>query len=78
MIKIITVKVSELLKMAQELSNDGIEYVELEEYEADEESPQSLSFTGYGGYGNGLDYENIDHIEVSWDYKSEEESDESQ
>ncbi|HAU84333.1 MAG TPA: hypothetical protein DCW90_02120 [Lachnospiraceae bacterium] len=71
----ITVKVSELLKMAQDLSNDGIEYVEITELDADEMDgetiPPALSFSAYDGFGGGIDYESIEHIDVSWDYKSE-------
>lgn len=67
----VTIKVSELLEMANTLSKDGIEYVEIEECEADEDFPKHLTFTGYGGFGDGIDYEEIEHVEVSWDYRSE-------
>jgi hypothetical protein len=68
---VVTVKVSELLKMAQQLSNDGIEYVDIEEYPSDEDMPKHLSFVGCGGFGGGIDYEEIEHIDISADYKSE-------
>lgn len=67
----VTVKVSDLLKMANLLAKDNIEYVEIEEREADEDYPKCLAFTGYEGYGGGIDYEEIDHVDVSWHYKSE-------
>lgn len=67
----ITVKVSELLNMVQQLSNDGIEYVDIEEYPSDEDMAKHLSFIGYGGFGGGIDYEEIEHIDISTDYKSE-------
>jgi hypothetical protein len=70
-IKIVTVKVSELLKMAQELSDDGIEYVDVEECESDEDFPKHLSFIGYEGFGGAIDYEEIEHIDISYDYKYE-------
>lgn len=73
----VTVKVSDLLKMAKELDQDQIEYVDIEEYEADGNPedeyflPKRLHFEGYDGFGGGIDYEDIEHIEVSCDYKFE-------
>lgn len=64
-IKIVTIKVSDLLKMAQQLSNDGIQYVNIDECESDEELPKCLSFTAYSEDSMfEIDYEEIDHIEI--------------
>lgn len=61
----ITVKVSELLRMAKEMANDGIQYVDIEFLEADEELPQSLSFQGHDPDGLSLrDYEEIEHVDL--------------
>jgi len=65
----ITVNVSELLKMAQQLFNDRIEYVEIEESAADEEFPKSLSFCAYDGFSGGIDYEEIPHVNIATNYK---------
>ncbi len=65
----ITVKVPELLKMAQQLFEDRIEYVEIEESAADEEFPKSLSFSAYDGSGGGIDYEEIEHVNICANYK---------
>lgn len=67
----ITVKVSELLKMAKLLSDDGIEYVIINESEGDEAFPKSLHFTGDCGYNTGIDYESIDHVDLPSDYELE-------
>jgi hypothetical protein len=67
----VTVKVSDLLIMANELTKDGVEYVDIEEYDSDEESPKCLHFEAYDGFGGGIDFEDIEHIEVSVDYKIE-------
>jgi len=64
-IKIVTIKVSELLKMAQQLSDDGIKYVNIDECESDEELPKCLSFSAYSEDSMyEIDYEEIDHVEV--------------
>ncbi|MFJ5717302.1 hypothetical protein [Neobacillus sp. NPDC093127] len=69
----ITVKVSELLKMANELNKDKIEYVEieiLEEQEFDGETiPAILHFDAYDGHGGGIDYNGIEEVKISATYK---------
>ena len=65
----ITVKVSDLLEKAKELSADGYDYVDIEETEADDEFPKSLHFEAYDGNGGGVDFEEIDHIDVDPFYK---------
>ncbi|MDF2557853.1 MAG: hypothetical protein K0R71_1681 [Bacillales bacterium] len=71
----ITVRVDELLKRAQELTKDGYEFVEVmiieEEYD-DETLPSSLHFSAFDGFGGGVDYEAIDEIKISATYKFEE------
>lgn len=67
----VTVKVCDLKKMVQDLSDDGIEYVAIEEFPADEDSPAVLSFQAYDGFGGAIDYEEIDNVDISADYKSE-------
>lgn len=73
----ITVSVSDLKKMVEELEKEEIEFVDIdecEEYEFEGEiMPKSLHFLGCDGYGGGVDFESIDHIEVSQFYKSEKE-----
>lgn len=65
----VTVKVVDLLKKAQELKNDGYEYVDIDELEADDDMPKALHFMAYDGYGGGIDFEEIEHIEVDSQYK---------
>jgi hypothetical protein len=65
----ITVKVPELLKMAQQLFEDRVEYVEISESAADEEFNKSLSFCAFDGFNGGVDYEEIEHVNISADYK---------
>lgn len=67
----ITVKVSDLLLMAQDLNNDGYEYVEINELEADNETSKCLFFEALDGFGGCVVFDGIDHIDVSYDYKSE-------
>jgi hypothetical protein len=65
----VTVIVPELLKMAQQLFEDRIEYVEIEESAADADFPKSLSFSAYDGNGGGIDYEEIEHVNICANYK---------
>ncbi len=69
----IMVKVSDLKKMAQELESEGIEYVEISMMDAHEFQgetfPKSLNFMGNDGNGGGVDFEGIDHVEIDFCYK---------
>lgn len=63
----VTVKVSALAQKIQELLQDRIEYVDIEEIEADEELPKFLTFFGHASDGLALhDYEEIDHVDPSY------------
>lgn len=69
----ITVKVSDLLKMANELKEDNIDFVEISILEEDEIKgeviPATLHFSAYDGHGGGVDYEGIEEVKVSATYK---------
>ncbi|MCB2297073.1 hypothetical protein [Clostridium tagluense] len=69
----ITVKVSDLKKMVEGLEKDKIEYVDIQEFEEHEFDgdiiPLSLNFMAYDGEGAGIDYDGIEHIEISSTYK---------
>lgn len=69
MIDVVTVKVAELLKKAQELTEAGYEYVDIDEMDADGDLPKALHFDAYDGHGAGIDFEEIEHIEVDSYYK---------
>jgi len=70
----VTVKVSDLKKMVQELEKDKIEYVDIEfheEHEFDGDNmPASISFNAYDGHGGGIDFGDIEHLEVNAFYKN--------
>lgn len=62
----ITVKVSDLLKMAQEISADGIKYVDITELEADGNIPKTLNFNGHNLDEFSMkDYEEIEEVDLS-------------
>ncbi|CEG29781.1 hypothetical protein [Bacillus sp. B-jedd] len=69
----ITVKVSDLLKKVTELSKDNVDYVEISIFEEEEflgeRIPARISFEAYDGHGGGIDYENLDEVEISPHYK---------
>lgn len=67
----VTVKTTDLLKMAQDILNDGYEYVEIHEVEADDELPACISFEALDGHGVGIDFEELEHIEISSTYKED-------
>lgn len=73
----VTVKVLDLKKMVDELEKEGIEYVdiqELEEQKFDGDTiPASLNFDAYDGYGGGINFEGIDHLEIDAMYKAFED-----
>lgn len=59
----ITVKVFDLLIMAQQLTADGIKYVDISEMEADGEIPKALHFEGHNSDGiSKTDYEEIEDV----------------
>ncbi|WP_113675820.1 hypothetical protein [Vallitalea guaymasensis] len=70
----ITVKITDLKNMVDQLIEDKIEYVDityLEEDECDGDIlPSSLHFDAYDGYGGGIDYDSIEHVKVDADYKN--------
>lgn len=76
----IKVNVSDLRKIVEELENEEIEYVEIDiydEHEFDGEMmPKSLTFIGEDGYGGGVDFDSIDHVNSSVFYKAEREMEE--
>lgn len=62
----ITVKVADLLKMAQEISADGIKYVDITEMETDGEMSKALHFQGHNPDGISTeDYEEIEEVDLS-------------
>ncbi|PFM75256.1 hypothetical protein COJ46_22145 [Bacillus sp. AFS077874] len=69
----ITVKVSDLLKIATKLTKDDIEYVELAIIESElfegDVLPATLNFDAYDGEGGGIDYESIEEVKISATYK---------
>lgn len=65
----ITVRVADLLKKAQELTEAGYEYVDIDEMDADDDLPKALHFDAYDGCGAGIDFEEIEHVEVDSCYK---------
>lgn len=65
----VTVKISDLLEKVQEMISAGYEYVDIDEMEADGELPKCLHFDAYDGYGGGVDFEEVEHIEVDSMYK---------
>lgn len=54
-------KVNDLLSKLLEVSGDGYSFVEITELEADEDSLESLSFTGISDF-ECIDYEDVDSI----------------
>lgn len=65
---IITVKVSDLISMVDELVIDKVDYVEVmilesEDYD-DEVIPATLHFSSFDGYGGGTDYDPIEEFVV--------------
>lgn len=69
----ITVRVKDLEKMVNELSADKVDYVEIFILEPDELDgeviPATLHFEAYDGIGGGVDYEEIEAVEVDAFYK---------
>jgi hypothetical protein len=65
----LTVKVEDLKKMVDELEKDKIEYVEISLLEGDEDIPEYLNFNAFDGEGGGVDYGDIEHVEVDAFYK---------
>lgn len=67
-IRDITVKVSDLRSKVEELLKDNIQYVELTIFDEEEFDgmliPKTLNFCGFDGEGGGIDFEDIEHIEV--------------
>ena len=61
-------KVSDLLTQAQELTNDGYEYVEITELEPDEDAPACLCFEAVVEETYSVDFDSIDACEVPKDY----------
>lgn len=60
-------KTSELLKQICEIINDGYEYVDIEEYEADDEFPASLHFDAQGEF-EAVDYAEVESCDIPDDY----------
>lgn len=74
----ITVRVSDLKNMVEELEKEEIEYVDITEFEESKEengdiTPKVLHFLANDGYGGGIDFEVIEHIDISAFYKAERE-----
>lgn len=73
----VTVNVYELRKKVNQLIADGIKYVDITFIEGETFEgrvyPKSLNFDAYDGTGGGINYEGIDHKEVSGFYKNEGE-----
>lgn len=69
----VTIKVEDLLRMAKELQAEKYEYIDVDILEGDDELPPCLHIDAYDGFGGGIDFGNIDHIEISTDYKIEAE-----
>lgn len=71
----ITVRVSDLEKMINELVADKIDYVEISILESEEMEgvvlPPALHFDAYNGLGGGVDYGSIEEIKVDPCYKFE-------
>lgn len=57
-------KVNDLLSKLLEVSDDGYSFVEITELEADEDSLESLSFTGISDF-ECIDYEEVDSVSES-------------
>ena len=63
----ILIKVSDLLAKARELSQDGIEYVELSLLEADGELPACVCFNAYSATVDScIDYEEINAVDANF------------
>ena len=57
----ITIKISELLTMVKDLKKSGCKYVEITEFEADDDFPKSLHFEALNPEdGCAIDYEEIE------------------
>ena len=73
----VTVNVHELRKMVNKLIADGIKYVDITFIEGETFEgrvfPKSINFDAYDETGGGINYEGIDHKEVSGFYKNEGE-----
>lgn len=66
----VTIKVSDLLKIAQDLTAEKYEYVQICESESDPdfEIPASIHFSAYENADYTIDYEPLDDIELPEDY----------
>lgn len=70
----VVVKTTDLLKMAHDILDSGYEYVEMHEVEADESDPElpaCISFEAWDGHGVGIDFYELEHIDVSPTYKDD-------
>lgn len=67
----VTIRVADLLEKAQELQQAGHEYVDVEEMEADGDLPKCLHFDAYDGCGGGIDFEEIEHVDIDSMYKTD-------
>lgn len=62
-----TYKTEELFKQLCEIINDGYEFVEVYELEADDDMPASLAFDGLGEF-EGVGYDGVESCEIPDDY----------
>lgn len=63
-----TYKTIELIDKLSELINDGYEYVDINELDADEEFPESLTFEAIESNSSSIDYEDVESVIVPEDY----------
>lgn len=63
-----TYKTVDLINRLSELINDGYEYVDITELDADEEFPSCLSFSAIEDSSSSVDFEEIDSVELPEDY----------
>ncbi len=65
-----TYRISELIKHLASIMNDGFEYVQISELEADEDLPICLSFEAIESSCCGIGYEEVNSVEVPENYDS--------
>ena len=61
-------KTSDLLNMLSEIINDGYEYVEVMELDAEDDIPAALNFSAIDSDDCSIDYDNVESVEIPDDY----------
>lgn len=65
----ITLNVTDLKKLIDQLIEDEIEYVDFDICTDNEYNVQYLSTDAYDGYGGGIIYDPINEVKISVDYR---------